>query len=35
MLTVYALLQEKSVRYMTMEEVAKRARVGKQTLYKW
>jgi AcrR family transcriptional regulator len=33
--TVYALLQEKSVRDLTMEEVAKRARVGKPTLYKW
>jgi AcrR family transcriptional regulator len=32
---VYALLQEKSVRNLTMEEVAKRARVGKPTLYKW
>jgi AcrR family transcriptional regulator len=32
---VYALLQEKSVRDMTIEEVAKRAGVGKQTLYKW
>jgi AcrR family transcriptional regulator len=33
--TVYALLQEKSVRDLTMEAVAKRARVGKPTLYKW
>jgi AcrR family transcriptional regulator len=33
--TVYALLQHKSVRDMTMEEVAQRAGVGKQTLYKW
>jgi AcrR family transcriptional regulator len=33
--TVYALLQKKSVRDLTMEEVAKRARVGKPTLYKW
>jgi AcrR family transcriptional regulator len=33
--TVYAVLQKKSVRDMTMEEVAKRAGVGKQTLYKW
>ena len=33
--TVYALLQEKSVRDLTMEEIAKRARVGKPTLYKW
>src|SRR5580698_8500541 len=32
---VYALLQKKSVRNLTMEEVAKRARVGKPTLYKW
>ena len=32
---VYTLLQEKSVRELTMEEVAKRARVGKPTLYKW
>jgi AcrR family transcriptional regulator len=32
---VYALLQEKSVRDLTMEEVARRARVGKPTLYKW
>ena len=32
---VYALLLEKSVRELTMEEVAKRARVGKPTLYKW
>src|SRR5258705_8406817 len=33
--TVYALLQKKSVRDLTMEEVAKRAKVGKPTLYKW
>src|SRR2546423_1690910 len=33
--TVYALLQEKPVRNLTMEEVAKRAKVGKPTLYKW
>ena len=33
--TVYALLQKKSVRDLTMEEVAKRAGVGKPTLYKW
>src|SRR6185295_12887083 len=33
--TVYAMLQEKSVRDLTMEEVAKRAKVGKPTLYKW
>jgi AcrR family transcriptional regulator len=32
---VYALLQKKSVRDLTMEEVAKRAGVGKPTLYKW
>jgi AcrR family transcriptional regulator len=32
---VYTLLQEKSVRELTMEAVAKRARVGKPTLYKW
>jgi AcrR family transcriptional regulator len=32
---VYGLLQEKSVRDLTMEEVAKRAKVGKPTLYKW
>src|SRR6516165_11817141 len=32
---VYALLQEKSVRDLTMEEVARRANVGKPTLYKW
>ena len=32
---VHALLQEKSVRDLTMEEVAKRAKVGKPTLYKW
>jgi len=32
---VYILLQKKSVRDLTMEEVAKRARVGKPTLYKW
>src|SRR6185436_294561 len=31
----YALLQERSVRDLTMEEVAKRAKVGKPTLYKW
>ena len=33
--TVYAVLQEKSVSDLTMEEVAKRAKVGKPTLYKW
>src|ERR1700752_62996 len=32
---VYTLLQGKSVRDLTIEEVAKRARVGKPTLYKW
>jgi AcrR family transcriptional regulator len=32
---VYDLLQNKSVRDLTMEEVAKRAKVGKPTLYKW
>jgi AcrR family transcriptional regulator len=32
---VYALLQVKSVRDLTMEAVAKRAGVGKPTLYKW
>ena len=32
---VYAVLQQKSVRDLTMEEVAKRANVGKPTLYKW
>src|SRR6201997_4710467 len=32
---VYALLRKKSVRDLTMEEVAKRAKVGKPTLYKW
>jgi AcrR family transcriptional regulator len=32
---VYRLLQEKSARDMSMEEVARRAGVGKQTLYKW
>src|SRR6201998_2791139 len=32
---VYALLQENSVRDLTMEAVAKRAGVGKPTLYKW
>src|SRR5260370_13176466 len=32
---VCALVQEKSVRDLTMEEVAKRAKVGKPTLYKW
>jgi AcrR family transcriptional regulator len=32
---VYELLQEKSVRDLTMEEIARRAGVGKPTLYKW
>src|SRR5882672_6620547 len=32
---VYALLQEKSIRDLTIEEVAKRAKVGKPTIYKW
>jgi AcrR family transcriptional regulator len=32
---VYALLQKMSVRDLTMEAVAKRAKVGKPTLYKW
>src|SRR5580692_12519410 len=32
---VHALLQERSVRDLTMEAVAKRAGVGKPTLYKW
>src|SRR5579862_2306423 len=32
---VYDLLQNKSVRDLTMEEVARRAKVGKPTLYKW
>src|SRR5579862_5791034 len=32
---VYALLKEKSVRDLTIEAVAKRAGVGKPTLYKW
>ncbi len=32
---VYELLQEGSVRDLTMEAVAKRAKVGKPTLYKW
>src|SRR5580692_262399 len=32
---VYELLQEKSARDLTMEAVAKRANVGKPTLYKW
>ncbi len=32
---VYGLLQERSARDLTMEAVAKRAGVGKPTLYKW
>ena len=32
---VQAILQEKSFQDLTMEEVARRARVGKPTLYKW
>ena len=32
---VYELLQERSVRDLTMEAVARRAGVGKPTLYKW
>jgi len=32
---VFALLQETSARDLTMEAVARRARVGKPTLYKW
>ena len=32
---VYELLQEKSAGDLTMEAVAKRAKVGKPTLYKW
>jgi len=32
---VHDLLKEKSVRDLTMEEVARRAKVGKPTLYKW
>jgi AcrR family transcriptional regulator len=32
---VYALLEENSVRDLTIEAVAKRAGVGKPTLYKW
>ena len=32
---VYELLQEKSARELTMEAIARRAKVGKPTLYKW
>src|ERR1700745_2489601 len=32
---VYALLEEKSVRDLTIEAIAKRTGVGKPTLYKW
>ena len=32
---MYALLEEKSVRDLTIEAVAKRAGVGKPTLYEW
>jgi AcrR family transcriptional regulator len=32
---VYELLRETSARELTMEAIAKRARVGKPTLYKW
>src|SRR5579859_5704693 len=32
---VYSLLKEESVRDLTIEAVAKRAGVGKPTLYKW
>lgn len=32
---VYEILHEKSVRDLTLEEVARRAQVGKPTLYKW
>lgn len=32
---VYALLQERSVRELSMEQIAKRAGVSKPTLYKW
>ena len=33
--TVYAFLQQKSVRELTMEGIAEQAKVGKPTLYKW
>src|SRR5258707_3797131 len=32
---VYDLLHEKSVRDLTIEEIARRAGVGKPTIYKW
>ncbi len=32
---VYDLLQEKSVRGLALDEIAKRAKVGRPTLYKW
>ena len=32
---VYALVQESSIRDLTIEAVAKRAKVGKPTIYKW
>jgi AcrR family transcriptional regulator len=32
---VYAFLEERSVRELTMEGIAERANVGKPTLYKW
>ncbi len=32
---VYSLLQERSVRELTLEAVAKRAKVGTPTLYRW
>ena len=32
---VYAFLQERSVRELTMEGIAEKANVGKPTLYKW
>jgi AcrR family transcriptional regulator len=32
---VYGLLKKQSIRDLTMEAVAKRAKVGKPTLYKW
>ena len=32
---VYDLLHEKSVRDLTIEEVARRAGIGKPTIYKW